>query len=247
MWTSTDTFLESNGTHYNDINKNSSSVHLTNGDLGLFVFKNGTSPSSYLSIKVFKYASFYLLNIKDTTYVINTSALADTSAEFLWYLGASSSSVLTDVNKRVPKFTTISDGVDTINLVVTNNSGCSDTASYIFRKISNKTDDVKNFVFVSVTDTLSLKNIFNQINDSISTSLNEINVSKINIYPNPTTDFISIPKNANSIEIFNSIGKLENKFEYVNSHVNIKDLPAGIYVISYSLDEHMYTGRFIKQ
>ena len=68
-----------------------------------------------------------------------------------------------------------------------------------------------------------------------------------NVYPNPTTDFINIPKNANSIEIFNSIGQLENKFEYVNSRINIKDLFAGIYVINYTLDEHMYTGRFVKQ
>lgn len=242
-WVSTDTFLESNRT---DTNKNSSSVHLTEGDLGLFVFKNGTSPSNRLNIKVFKYASFYLLNVKDTTYVINTSALADTSAEFLWYLGSSSSSVLTNVNQRVPKFTTISDGVDTINLVVTNTSGCSDTASYIFTKVSNKNvvDSVKNFVFVSASDTISLTNIFNQI----STSIDEIKiVSKINVYPNPTTDFINIPKNANSIEIFNSIGQLENKFEYVNSRINIKDLFAGIYVINYTLDEHMYTGRFVKQ
>ena len=209
-----------------------------------------SAPKSSNRIKVFKYASFYLATstIGDITYVINTSALSDTSAKFIWYLSSSPSSI--DTNRIPSNWNFTSSGQDTINLIVTNNSGCSDTASYIFTKVFNKTDNVdsvKKFVFVSVSDTLSLKNIFNQINDSISTSLNEINVSKINIYPNPTTDFISIPKNANSIEIFNSIGKLENKFEYVNSHVNIKDLPVGIYVISYSLDEHMYTGRFIKQ
>ncbi len=53
--------------------------------------------------------------------------------------------------------------------------------------------------------------------------------SSLNLYPNPTTDYLFVSELAN-IEIYNTFGQLEGKYSNT-AKVDIQHLPAGVYVV----------------
>ena len=66
------------------------------------------------------------------------------------------------------------------------------------------------------------------------TSTNNINVSDLVIYPNPTTDFIQLKNDGSiaSISIFNIAGRLENKFNHVSGMTHdVTALRTGMYLV----------------
>ncbi|MBK9984133.1 MAG: T9SS type A sorting domain-containing protein [Saprospiraceae bacterium] len=65
------------------------------------------------------------------------------------------------------------------------------------------------------------------------------------IFPNPTTDFISLPANASEINLFNSTGqKIES---YKNQdQIDVSNLLPGIYIIQYQINSKNYIRKFLK-
>lgn len=68
-----------------------------------------------------------------------------------------------------------------------------------------------------------------------TTDLTAIDVSAIQVYPNPTTNFFMI-KHAKAIarvEIINLVGRTVRTFEYVSASdkLNVSDLPRGMYLV----------------
>jgi len=84
-----------------------------------------------------------------------------------------------------------------------------------------------------------------------TTSVAEVNVPKLQVYPNPATDFIQL-KNGQGIEqvvIFNTIGKQVRTFEVQpNGVYPVADLPNGMYMVSLVAEGRvMKTVRLIKR
>ncbi|MEI7502916.1 MAG: T9SS type A sorting domain-containing protein [Paludibacter sp.] len=77
---------------------------------------------------------------------------------------------------------------------------------------------------------------------------------KLNIYPNPTSDFISFDPsiftsgNLRNINIYNSLGEsvinLGSNFE-LNTKIDISHLPNGLYAIAFQSDKGTITEKFI--
>jgi hypothetical protein len=74
---------------------------------------------------------------------------------------------------------------------------------------------------------------------------------KINIYPNPATDKITISgnmltENAN-IKIYSVSGNLVSEFSYDENEINLSNLQKGIYFISIKAESNIYTKKIIIQ
>lgn len=74
-------------------------------------------------------------------------------------------------------------------------------------------------------------------------------ISNINVYPNPTQNFInfSINTKINKLIISNIEGKLINEIDNPSSQINISDLKPGIYIIQLIGEGEVYNSKFIKQ
>ncbi len=90
-----------------------------------------------------------------------------------------------------------------------------------------------NEILVSgVTDNLQVKYLAKyKLTEVLSTK--DIENSKIQIYPNPANEFISIDNLSNNteFEIYDIQGKLVNKEKYKNSQISLKNLSKGIYIL----------------
>jgi hypothetical protein len=85
----------------------------------------------------------------------------------------------------------------------------------------------------------------------VVTSVNESAIEKsINIFPNPTSDFINITTTFQllDISIFNSTGKLVMKEVISSNLIDISRLQPGLYLIQISLDEkQVYRQKILRQ
>ena len=70
-------------------------------------------------------------------------------------------------------------------------------------------------------------------NPNCALSTNELQTKKIQVYPNPAKDFISIEnlKNNSDLEIYDMHGKLVKREKYNNSQISLKNLSKGIYIL----------------
>ncbi len=78
------------------------------------------------------------------------------------------------------------------------------------------------------------------------TGTNDLEPSpEASIFPNPTTDFISVPEKAQEINLFNSTGqKIES---YKNQdQIDVSDLWPGIYIIQFQINSKNYIRKFLK-
>lgn len=75
-----------------------------------------------------------------------------------------------------------------------------------------------------------------------------INHSEINIYPNPVTDFLNITSNTtiDQIAVYDISGKNVN-VSITDNKVDVKNLPAGAYIISIETKDGKTTKKFIKR
>lgn len=80
---------------------------------------------------------------------------------------------------------------------------------------------------------MAMYRLYDRTRHSASTPIESIehNNPKISIYPNPTTDYIHINRNtASQVDIYNIMGKRQKST--TANHINISDLPVGIYILS---------------
>jgi len=86
------------------------------------------------------------------------------------------------------------------------------------------------------------------------------NSNKALVYPNPTSDFVSVSIDVNSqnenvlIYLFDVQGKLLNKFEYQNliegnhdKRIDLSDLNQGIYILKVSIGDQVFESKIIKK
>lgn len=75
-----------------------------------------------------------------------------------------------------------------------------------------------------------------------SVSVNEPLVDSIELYPNPTSDYLRIrhlPVNSENIELLDNLGRIVRSY-YPNSEINLEGLPNGIYFLKITLKNNDY-------
>ena len=77
--------------------------------------------------------------------------------------------------------------------------------------------------------------------------VNEHTQKKIKVYPNPTADVVSIEgvENVHRIRVFDLHGKMVK--EVNAAEANLEQLQAGIYLVNFYTDTHVYSRRVIKE
>lgn len=86
---------------------------------------------------------------------------------------------------------------------------------------------------------------------TLSTNQPEIAIEKIQVYPNPTKDFLNIQNTANShidtVVITDIVGKTVLKNHENTKQINVQDLAKGIYLIEAFSGIEKFTSKFIKE
>lgn len=78
-------------------------------------------------------------------------------------------------------------------------------------------------------------------------SLEDIENLTISMYPNPTTDFITIDSSENgSFTIVDMMGSVVAEGVVNNNKVNVTALNSGTYFVNFTTENGVYQGRFIK-
>ncbi|WP_312767292.1 T9SS type A sorting domain-containing protein [Epilithonimonas sp.] len=87
------------------------------------------------------------------------------------------------------------------------------------------------------------------IKDMDQLSVSEINKTQINIFPNPTSDFINIKSDEKikSVKLYSALGSLVKTENNEFSRINISNLPKGNYLISIETDSGTETKKIIKE
>ncbi len=87
----------------------------------------------------------------------------------------------------------------------------------------------------------------NVVTPSLGTS--EISKSNLSIYPNPTSDFLSIvtEKKVSDVRIFSTDGKLVKTIVKDFSKIDVRNLNAGVYLVSVKADGSLKTFKIIKK
>ncbi|WP_027383466.1 T9SS type A sorting domain-containing protein [Epilithonimonas caeni] len=87
------------------------------------------------------------------------------------------------------------------------------------------------------------------IKDMDQLSVSEINKTQINIFPNPTSDFINIKSDGTikTIKLYNAAGSLVKTESNDLSKINISTFPKGNYLISIETDSGIETKKIIKE
>lgn len=103
------------------------------------------------------------------------------------------------------------------------------------------------------TDCIQEEVVFNNSeSDEVLEQPEQFN-QKLNIYPNPTTDQVSIqiPNSADNsvLKVLNLAGSimLERKVSSKQMNINLKDWPKGIYLISVQQGNEVYNAKLVKQ
>ncbi|RZL43373.1 MAG: T9SS type A sorting domain-containing protein, partial [Pedobacter sp.] len=77
-------------------------------------------------------------------------------------------------------------------------------------------------------------------------SINDNQISKISIYPNPAIDVLNISQMANEITIYDVFGRIILAAKNT-SEVNISNLSSGNYIVKLNIDGNSFTQKFIKK
>ncbi|PCJ64983.1 MAG: hypothetical protein COA58_11980 [Bacteroidetes bacterium] len=79
--------------------------------------------------------------------------------------------------------------------------------------------------------------------------ISENKIQRVNIYPNPTSGFLTIKtdKSFNQINVLDITGKTVRTFTQPNKQLDVTNLPRGIYILQINHDTHTSSARFIKK
>lgn len=107
-------------------------------------------------------------------------------------------------------------------------------------------EDIQLRCYISEQDTIHFQQMDCYASDLIDAT-NEVEKEIINLYPNPTNDFINIPSNLRVIEIVNANGQKQISFEE-GSILDLRKCQSGLYIIKFSSPDRdkMYIGKVIK-
>ncbi|WP_312823121.1 T9SS type A sorting domain-containing protein [Epilithonimonas sp.] len=87
------------------------------------------------------------------------------------------------------------------------------------------------------------------VKDMDQLSVSDINKTQVNIFPNPTTDFINIKSDEKikSVKLYKVSGSLVKTENNEFSRINVSNLPKGNYLISIETDSGIETKKIIKE
>ena len=75
-------------------------------------------------------------------------------------------------------------------------------------------------------------------------------INSFGIYPNPTTDWVNLQNQynmaPNRIDIFNVAGQHMQTLKEPGMHLDVRFLPAGVYMIQVHLQGHIFTEKLVK-
>lgn len=117
--------------------------------------------------------------------------------------------------------------------------------------IKNQEGDVYKMILTGFAGTSTGNYYFNKELLSATGFDNENELKNIRIFPNPTSDFITInaPKHGLNIQLFDLSGRiiLEEKTKTNNHQISVSNLPAGIYIIRLQSENKILVHKFIVQ
>jgi hypothetical protein len=84
------------------------------------------------------------------------------------------------------------------------------------------------------------------VQEDVSASVNNLAVEKIAIYPNPTSDYITIKSSANVelVQIFDISGK--SVYKGKSNVINLKTYPQGTYFVRISANKTVSVYKIVK-
>jgi hypothetical protein len=105
-------------------------------------------------------------------------------------------------------------------------------------------DDVK--IFSSALDSSMVADLYNEQNPLAS--VEEINSTQVSVYPNPAVSTINISaiEKVEEVMIFNISGELVIDNSLNVSHIDVSDLPSGLYIIKVKTDQGLHRSKFVK-
>jgi hypothetical protein len=85
--------------------------------------------------------------------------------------------------------------------------------------------------------------------DMGNSSINEVENSNIKIYPNPTTDYLTVTgvENAKEINISNVLGEKVMTLTTKDNKIDVSNLNNGVYFINMTTNDKVYSQKFIKR
>jgi hypothetical protein len=90
---------------------------------------------------------------------------------------------------------------------------------------------------------------FNIKKSNLTTGVQKIDGNKLNIYPNPFSDFINI-KTVNyiyEINIYDSYGRVIYKSQNIQDKIDLHDLSKGLYIVAIKYSNEVVTRKIIKE
>ncbi len=107
----------------------------------------------------------------------------------------------------------------------------------------------------SITCFINRGNCFDSISSPIVVShivgVNNFDVNKINVYPNPVSNVLTFDIKNNlehaNISIYNTLGQLQQQSALHNNELNVAGLPEGVYQFVMSKGTQQFRGTFIKE
>ncbi|MBW8524024.1 T9SS type A sorting domain-containing protein [Chryseobacterium chendengshani] len=98
-------------------------------------------------------------------------------------------------------------------------------------------------------DKVKIENFRKNIHLKISLDKETVNSSDLRIYPNPTTDFLTIVTTAeiSNISVSDLVGRKFNATFTLDKKVDVRSLPSGVYIINIKTSKGNSTQKFIKK
>lgn len=83
---------------------------------------------------------------------------------------------------------------------------------------------------------------------TLPTNLQQITSQSINIYPNPTADYISFSENIQDVSVYDLFGRNVLKFSSItnNEKIDVSNLTSGTYFVKAKVNNQIITSKFIK-
>jgi len=161
--------------------------------------------------------------------------------------------VVTDIGSGNYKMTLTYDSQDATPFTTNFIDGTSGAQFYNFTTNLDPSTTVYNFEF---TGSLYAGDIIRVFIDNVqeaefifgTTSINELNLSNLKVYPNPTSGVVNFSNiNNSTVQLLDLSGKIINNYEILNNQININDLKSGVYFLKISNGKQEVVKQLIKQ
>ncbi len=78
-------------------------------------------------------------------------------------------------------------------------------------------------------------------------AVSDVNKKSVSVYPNPTTDYLTLSQKVNSAEVYDLSGKLVASPVIIDSKIDVKSLQNGVYILKINTEVGSTSLKFIKK